>query len=121
MFNGEIGEILEIDLIEELLVINFDEKNTIYTFDMLSELDLAYALTVHKAQGSEFDAVILAVSKTTPKLLTRSILYTAITRAKNLLVIVGDREVLQQMVDNNFKNKRYSGLKVRIKAVDLDS
>ncbi|MFI3225985.1 MAG: ATP-dependent RecD-like DNA helicase [Clostridia bacterium] len=121
MFNGEIGEIVEIDLIEEFLVINFDEKITMYSFDMLNELDLAYALTVHKAQGSEFEAVVLALSKTTPKLLTRSILYTAITRAKNLLVIVGDKEILSQMVDNNFKNKRYSGLKVRIREVNVEN
>ncbi|MFI3115165.1 MAG: ATP-dependent RecD-like DNA helicase, partial [Clostridia bacterium] len=117
IFNGEIGEIVDIDLVEEVITINFDEKITIYSFEMLNELDLAYALTVHKAQGSEFEAVVIAISKTTPKLLTRSILYTAITRAKNLLVIVGDKEVLEQMVKNNFKNKRYSGLKVRIKSV----
>ena len=117
IFNGDIGEIIEIDLEEEILVINFDEKITIYAFEMLSELDLAYALTVHKSQGSEFEAVVLAISKTSPKLLTRSILYTAITRAKTLLVIVGDTEILKDMVQNNFKNKRYSGLKVRIKEV----
>lgn len=114
MFNGEIGEILEINLVEEYMKINFDEKICDYSFDMLGELDLAYAMTVHKAQGSEFDAVILAISKTAPKLLTRSILYTAITRARSLLVVVGDKNILEQMVQNNYVNKRYSGLKTRI-------
>ena len=83
---------------------------------MLGELELAYAVTVHKSQGSEFDAVVLALSDALPRrLLTRNILYTAITRAKQLLVIVGSQDVVAYMVGNNQKGRRYSALKARLR------
>ena len=85
-----------------------------YVFDMLYELELAYAVTVHKSQGSEYGAVVLSVSKYAPALLTRSVLYTAITRARELLVIVGDRDVFEYMESNDKRQKRYSGLKTRL-------
>lgn len=115
MFNGDVGEILEIDAQNESMLIRFDDKLAHYTFDMLGELELAYAMTVHKAQGSEFDAVILALSSgISRRLLTRNILYTAITRAKNLLVLVGSQEAAAYMVTTKARNKRYSALRVRL-------
>lgn len=116
VFNGDVGEILQIFPQQECMVVRFDDKIATYTYDMLGELDLAYAITVHKAQGSEFDAVVLALSSGIPrKLLTRNILYTAITRAKRLLVIVGSGEVISYMVENNQKGRRYSALKARLR------
>lgn len=98
------------------MVIRFDDRIATYTFDMLNELELAYAVTVHKSQGSEFDAVVLALSDGLPrKLLTRNILYTAITRAKRLMVIVGSQDVVAYMVNNNQKGRRYSALKARLR------
>ena len=114
VFNGDVGKILEIDNAEETLTVAFDDKVVEYTFDLLSQLELAYAMTVHKSQGSEYRAVILAASHANPYLLTRSILYTAVTRAKELLIIVGDPQVIVEMVQNNRQSRRYSGLKLRL-------
>lgn len=115
MFNGDVGEILQIFPGQECLLVRFDDKLATYTYDMLGELELAYAMTVHKSQGSEFEAVIVALSSGVPRrLLTRNILYTAITRARRLLVIVGAQEVLAYMVDNNTKGRRYSALRARL-------
>lgn len=114
IFNGDIGFICGIDYAKETLSVNFDGKIAEYLFDMLYELELAYAMTVHKSQGSEFRAVVLSVSKTAPTLLTRAVLYTAMTRAKELLVIVGDRRIFDYMVSNDKRQKRYSGLKTRL-------
>jgi len=116
IFNGDVGEILQIFPEQESLAVRFDNRVAIYTYDMLSELDLAYAITVHKSQGSEFDAVVLALSENLPRrLLTRNLLYTAITRAKKLLVIVGSNDTISYMVRNNQKSGRYSALKLRMK------
>ncbi|MGI6181241.1 MAG: ATP-dependent RecD-like DNA helicase [Agathobaculum sp.] len=116
VFNGDVGEILQIFPQQECLVIRFDDRIATYTFDMLNELELAYAVTVHKSQGSEFDAVVLALSDGLPRrLLTRNILYTAITRARQLLVIVGSADTVAYMVQNNQKGRRYSALKVRLR------
>ncbi len=122
VFNGDVGEILEISPQQECMTIRFDDRVATYTYDMLSELELAYAVTVHKSQGSEFDAVVLALSGDIPKrLLTRNILYTAITRAKKLLVIVGNTTVVSYMVENNVKSRRYSALKTRLRIQDTAS
>lgn len=116
MFNGDVGEITQILPAQECMVVRFDDKFATYTFDMLGELELAYAMTVHKAQGSEFEAVIVTVSKgMSRRLLTRSILYTAITRAKKLLVLVGNPEAIEYMVKTNARNKRYSALRTRLR------
>ncbi len=116
MFNGDVGEIVQLLPAQECLTVRFDDKLATYTYDMLGELELAYAMTVHKAQGSEFDAVVVALSPgTNPRLLTRNILYTAITRAKKLLVIVGSAEILHAMVENDRRGRRYSALKLRLK------
>ena len=116
IFNGDIGTILEINPQEDTIQICFDDRLTVYDSDMLSELELAYAITAHKSQGSEYPAVIFVPFAGAPMLLTRSVLYTAITRAKNLLILVGNEEVVAQMTANNRRNKRYSGLRRRMMA-----
>ncbi len=114
VFNGDVGKILEIDNAGETMTVLFDDKTVEYSFDLLGQLELAYAMTVHKSQGSEYRAVILSASHASPYLLTRSILYTAVTRAKELLIIVGDPNVIVQMVENDRQSRRYSGLKLRL-------
>jgi len=114
IFNGDIGHITAIDFSQETVTIVFDDREAVYNFDMLSELEPAYAMTVHKSQGSEYRAVILAALQGSPYLLTRSILYTAITRAKELLIVVGDEKILSYMTENNRQSRRYSGLKLRL-------
>lgn len=115
MFNGDVGEVIGISRESETMLIRFDDRVAHYTFDMLGELELAYAMTVHKSQGSEFEAVVLALPQGVGRRLqTRNILYTAITRAKQLLVIVGSPDVVQTMVNTNTKNRRYSALRARL-------
>ncbi len=112
IFNGDIGQITKIDLEEELVTVVFEDREAQYDFTMLSELEPAYAMTVHKSQGSEYRAVILTAWPGSRYLLTRSVLYTAITRAKDLLIVVGNEEVIAAMVQNDRQTKRYSGLKL---------
>ena len=114
VFNGDIGHILEVDNRRELVTVDFDGHLVEYAPDMLGELEPAYAVTVHKSQGSEYRAVILTALDTAPRLLTRGVLYTAITRARELLVIVGDEGVVARMTANNRQSKRYSGLRARL-------
>jgi len=117
IFNGDIGIITEISHAEETVTVLFDdEKLAAYTFDQLSELEPAYAMTVHKSQGSEYRAVILAALGGSQYLTTRSILYTAVTRARELLVVVGSEDTVAAMVRNNRQARRYSGLKLRLEA-----
>ena len=112
MFNGDIGVIRWVD--KESIVVDFDGKVVEYTPDMLGELEPAFAVTVHKAQGSEYQAVILAALDGAPMLMTRGILYTAITRAKSLFILVGDENAVARMVANNRQTRRYSGLRARL-------
>lgn len=114
IFNGDVGTVLSVDTEHELLWIDFDDKRTPYGFEQLSELELAYAVTVHKAQGSEYPAVVLALGKTPARLCSRDLLYTAVTRARKLLIIVGDKGIASAMVDNARKTRRYSGLRARL-------
>lgn len=114
IFNGDIGEIISIGDRGELLTVNFEGRIVEYTADLLPELELAYAMTVHKAQGSEYRAVVLAACSGAPMLLTRGVLYTAITRAKDLLIIVGRDEIIYKMVGNDRQARRYSGLRARL-------
>lgn len=114
IFNGDIGEIKAIDTLNETLEIDFEDRNVTYSFEMLNELEHAWALTVHKSQGSEYRAVILAVNAGTNMLLTRGVLYTAVTRAKELLIMVGDDAIAHQMIDNNRQSRRYSALRIRL-------
>ena len=114
VFNGDIGQITGVDNRNECITVDFDGRIVEYSPDMLGELETAYAITVHKSQGSEYRAVILSVCKGTPMLLTRGVLYTAITRARELLVLVGDEEAVAQMTANNRQQRRYSGLRWRL-------
>lgn len=114
IFNGDIGYITSIDPQNEFMEINFDGRMARYDFGSLSELEHAWAVTVHKSQGSEFKAVIIALSTFSSLLLTRSILYTAVTRAKKLLILVGTDEVAQRMIHEKTVSKRYSYLRQRI-------
>ncbi len=111
IFNGDIGIIKMIDRGSQTLLINFDGRIAAYSFDMANELELAYAVTVHKSQGSEFDAVVLPILGGFDKLYYRNLLYTAVTRAKKLLIIVGSGQRVAYMVQNNRKMLRYTGLK----------
>ena len=114
VFNGDIGTVAAIDPAMETLSVLFDDKYVDYDFSQLGELEPAYAMTVHKSQGSEYRAVILSAWNGPPMLLNRSVLYTAITRARELLIIVGREEVVAAMTENAKKNRRYSGLKLRL-------
>ncbi len=111
IFNGDIGILKKINYAAGTMTIEFDDRTADYPTDNLSELELAYAVTVHKSQGSEYPAVILPLSGVQPLLLYRNLLYTAVTRAKKMLVIVGNEEIIFRMVQNNRQNKRYSALK----------
>ena len=114
IFNGDIGTIAAIDMAGETMTIVFDDREAEYEFTQLNELEPAYAMTVHKSQGSEYRAVILSAWNGSPYLLSRSILYTAITRAKELLIIVGREETVAAMTENAKVGRRYSGLKLRL-------
>ena len=114
IFNGDVGTITGIDNSTETMTILFDDRVAEYDFTQLNELEPAYAMTVHKSQGSEYRCVILTAWNGSPYLLSRSILYTAITRARELLIIVGREETVAVMTENAKKNRRYSGLKLRL-------
>lgn len=118
VFNGDIGCITEIDNREERITVDFEGRIVEYTPDMLGELETAYAVTVHKAQGSEYRAVILAAYDGAPMLLARGVLYTAITRARELFIAVGDDAKIAQMVFNDRQQRRYSGLRARLAEVE---
>ena len=111
IYNGDIGIIRRIDLIGGNIEIDFDDRRCNYTLDMAGELELAYAVTVHKSQGSEYSAVVLPILGGYDKLYFRNLLYTAVTRARKLLIIVGSESRVYQMVDNNRKMLRYTGLR----------
>lgn len=110
IFNGDIGQILSINRSAHTLEIQFDDRVSVYTFDMAVDLELSYACTVHKSQGSEFKAVILSLMRPNPRLSYRNLLYTAVTRARELLIIVGRDSAVQFMVDNVRKTLRYTNL-----------
>jgi exodeoxyribonuclease V alpha subunit len=110
VYNGDIGILMRIDRASSTLLIRFDDKDASYSFDDAQELDLAYAMTVHKSQGSEFEAVVMPVYNGPPQLYFRNLLYTAVTRARSLIILVGTQYTVKKMVDNNKKTNRYSGL-----------
>ena len=114
VFNGDIGTIAAIDPQAETITVVFDDREADYDFSMLGELEPAYAMTVHKSQGSEYRAVILAAWNGSPYLLSRSVLYTAVTRARELLIVAGREEVVVTMTNNAKRNRRYTGLKLRL-------
>ena len=114
VFNGDVGYINSIDTEDETLTVIFDDKEYIYNFSQADELELAYAITVHKSQGSEFDGVVMPMYPCAPMLQNRSLLYTAVTRARKLAVLVGREECIKVMVDNKSEQKRYSGLQKKL-------
>lgn len=114
VFNGDVGTVTAIDPQMEQLTVIFDDREVVYDFDQLGELEPAYAMTVHKSQGSEYRAVILAVWGGHPNLMCRSVLYTAITRARELLILVGREDIVAAMTENARRNRRYTGLKLRL-------
>lgn len=115
VFNGDMGIIREIDHDNNHLTVLFDDGKLVeYDFDMLDELEHSYAITVHKSQGSEFPAVVIALSGIPPMLRLRNLLYTAITRARQLVVLVGEIEILKQMVNNITERERFTGLKDKL-------
>ncbi len=116
IFNGDIGYIHKIDLSNQEVAVLFDDyKLVLYDFSQVEELELAYCVTVHKSQGSEFPVVVMPITWGPPMLLTRNLLYTAVTRARSLVVLVGTETYLRQMVNNNHIVERYSGLGIRLK------
>ena len=114
VYNGDIGTIAAIDPDAETLIVDFDGRLAAYGFESLPELEHAWAMTVHKAQGSEYRAVILALAASAPMLMTRDVLYTAVTRARDLLILVGDDATAYQMIDNYRQSRRYTALRVRL-------
>ncbi len=110
IFNGDIGVIENIDIHTETAQICFDDRSAVFAKEQLIEVDLAYAVTVHKSQGSEFPAVIMPVVSVLPNLCYRNLLYTAVTRAKQLMILVGTPQEIQKMVENDKKTRRYSAL-----------
>ena len=114
IFNGDIGTIVKIDVPMEAMTVIFDDRVVDYDFTQLNELEPAYAMTVHKSQGSEYRAVVLAAWNGSQYLLNRSVLYTAITRARELLIIVGREETVAIMTQNAKVGRRYTGLKLRL-------
>lgn len=118
IFNGDIGFIQKIDKRLEQMTILFDENKTVeYSFKQLEELELAYAITIHKSQGSEYPAVIIPLLAGPRMLFNRNLLYTAVTRAKKCVTLVGDEKVLYEMIDNITEQTRYCGLKERLREV----
>lgn len=114
IYNGDIGTLLTIDQDQETVTVSFDDRVAEYDFAMLEELEPAYAMTVHKSQGSEYRAVILSVWGGSPYLLNRSVLYTAVTRARELLILVGREQTVAAMTGNAKVGRRYSGVKLRL-------
>ena len=111
VFNGDIGIVADVDTQSRILTVQFDERLVEYEFEALNNLELAYAVTVHKSQGNEFNAVLIPVYAVPAMLCYRNLLYTAVTRAKKILILVGEVSVMRSMVENNRKTLRFSGLK----------
>ena len=119
VFNGDMGRILEINEASSSLVVEYDEQRRVtYPFSLLEELELSYAITIHKSQGSEYPAVILPLLSGPRMLFNRNLLYTAITRAKNCVTILGSSNVVRGMIDNVSENRRYTALTARIREID---
>ena len=115
LFNGDIGEIRTIDLKNEKMLVLFDDRLAEYSFDMLDELELAYAITIHKSQGSEYPVIIVPMYSCPPMLMTRNLLYTAVTRARSMVILVGRSDIPVRMVENNREILRYTTLSSKIR------
>lgn len=114
IFNGDIGIIETIDEREKMMVIVFDDRRVEYDFSLLEDLEHAYAVTVHKSQGSEYPIVLMPMCTAAQMLHTRNLLYTAVTRAKNMVILVGREDIVEEMVSNNRQSMRYTGLGRRL-------
>ena len=115
IFNGEMGSIININEQEKNIKVKFDDdKICWYTYQDLDQIEHAYAITVHKSQGSEFDVVILSILNVPPMLLTRNLLYTAITRAKKLLIVISNDKTIEYMINNTDNKQRNTGLEYKI-------
>ena len=114
IFNGDIGIVERIDIASQIMEIKFEDKHVPYEFSNFDELEHAYAITVHKSQGCEYPFVIIPLYSAPPMLLTRNLFYTAVTRAKRMVILVGKSEIAGTMVSNSHVGKRYTGLKQRL-------
>ena len=115
VFNGDMGFVTDVDRDLSCLTVRYDdERNVTYEYGQLEELELAYCISVHKSQGSEFPAVVMPVTGAPRMLLTRNLFYTALTRARQLVVLVGSERVIAEMVNNDYVTVRYTALKQRI-------
>jgi exodeoxyribonuclease V alpha subunit len=114
VFNGDIGQIVKIDPVEREVIVKFDQREVVYDFGELDEVSLAYAITIHKSQGSEFPAVVIPLATQHYMLLQRNLVYTGITRGKKLVVLIGQRKALTIAVKNNKTEQRFSGLLHRL-------
>ena len=118
VFNGELGTILKIDEEEKQIQVKYDDEKIVwYPYSDLDQIEHAYAITIHKAQGSEFDVVIIVVAQSSPILLTRNLLYTGITRAKDLLIVIGADNVIEYMIKNIDSKKRNTGLEYKLRNI----
>ena len=111
IFNGDIGVIEKIDVVSSAFSVNFEDRNAVYSFENANEIEHAYACTVHKSQGNEFKAVVMPVFNVIPNLCYRNLLYTAVTRAKSIMILVGSEDTVYKMTANNSRTKRYTALK----------
>lgn len=117
IFNGEMGRITKISNISEEIEASFDGKIAKYSFQELEQIEHSYAITVHKSQGSEFDVVVFPIVRSAPMLLTRNLLYTGITRAKKLLIIIGSKDIIKFMINNTNAKARNSGLAFKMQNI----
>ena len=119
VFNGDMGIIRSIQSFSETMTIEFDEGRIVeYSFKQLDELELAYAITIHKSQGSEYPAVVIPLLSGPRLLMNRNLLYTAVTRARKCVTLVGNEVTFQEMVGNTSEQRRYSGLKQRLTEIE---
>ena len=121
VFNGDIGTVEQIDLVEHHVMVRFDDRSVKYDFGELDEVALAYAVTIHKSQGSEFPAVVIPLATQHYMLLQRNLIYTGITRGKKLVVLIGQKKALAIAVRNDRPQRRYSGLLASLKGERLDA
>ncbi|MBR1899868.1 MAG: ATP-dependent RecD-like DNA helicase, partial [Lachnospiraceae bacterium] len=122
VFNGDMGIIRQISRYAETITVEFDEHRYVdYDFSDLDQLELAYAVTIHKAQGSEYPAVVIPLLRGPRMLMNRNLLYTAVTRARSLVVLIGEPAVMNEMIDNVQEAKRYTTLALRIREADTGS
>jgi len=116
VFNDDIGQIVKLDPVEREVTIRFDQREVVYDYSELDEISLAYAITIHKSQGSEFPAIVMPLAMQQYMLLQRNLVYTGITRGKKLVVLIGQRKALAMAVKNNRTENRFSGLLARMLA-----